>query len=283
MRRIGIPMLFISVVLLVCFFAVTLTPRAQSPNNPNLTVVKPLVLYDNFNGPRIDPAKWDDWTSSQRMLEAVRQLSPSYQGEGNNGRLRMFQRAYSETYNDDGASYGWLGLQFTKPAFVTEIQFDMIVNNTTISACQSNPSQGSTWSGFVGRFFNYGGLQGSDQDVEAGIVLNSDSTDAGAPLSVLAHTSSADGAVSNQQTLGFVPRGRTARLRVKWDQPNHQFVFQLNGDPVVSMAYGLADTNPPNSPIKAFWVGRATPNCTTTPLGSEMIDTYFDNVYVNAN
>jgi hypothetical protein len=282
MRRSGFPLLFIFVVLLVCFFAVALTPRAQSPTTPNGTVVRPLVLYDDFSGPRIDPTKWNDWMASGSMREAVRELSPSYQGEGNKRRLHVFQRAYSETFNDLDASYGWLGLQFSNPTPITEVSFKIAVNSATVSECQSNPSVGSSvWAGFGGRFFSTDGSPDGSNDVNAGVELFRDSTNTGAMLGVRA-VIGAPG-YYDSRTLGFVSLGQTAKLHAKWDQPNHQFIFQLNGDPVVSMAYSLIDTYPPGISLKVLSVTRGIPNCTTSPLGSAMMDAYFDSVYVNAH
>jgi hypothetical protein len=134
----------------------------------------------------------------------------------------------------------------------------------------------------VGRFFNYEGQQNGDQgDVEEGLSVVRDGTDARAPLRVDAHYNSEDWSASDYQTLGFVPLGQTARLRVKWDQPNQRFIFQLNKDPEVFVGYGIPDTSAPSIPSKALWVARGTPGCSTTPLGSAMMDAYFDNVFVN--
>lgn len=281
MKRINPALLFIFVVLGFSVSAAW-SLRAQLPNKPNATVVQPLVLYDDFNGPRIDPTKWNDWMASGSMREAVRELSPSYQGEGNKRRLHVLQRAYSETFNDLDASYGWLGLRFTNPTTITEVSLKIEVNSATVSECQSNPSVGSSaWAGFVGRFFSTDGSQDGSQDVDAEVELVRDSTDAGAMLGVRA-VIGAPG-YYDSRTLGFVSLGQTAKLHVKWDQPNHQFIFQLNEDPVVSMAYSLIDTYPPGIPLKALMVTRGIPNCTTTPLGSAMMDAYFDKVYVNAH
>ena len=280
MRRTGSTGLFICAALFACFSAVVLVSAS-----PNLATVKPLVLYDDFNGPRIDPSKWGDWMASAGMLEAVRELSPPYQGEGNNGRLRLSQRAYSSTGDDNGEDVGWIGLSFAKnPASITEVSFTVVANSAVVKECQSNPSVNSNaWAGFVGRFFNYGGQQNENQDVEAWISLIRDSTDAGAPLRATAYYTSEDGTASDSRVLGFVSPGQSAKLHLKWDQPNHQFLFQLNSNPVVSMMYAIPDTFPPTNTIKAFWQGRGIPHCTTTPAGSALMDVYVDNVYVNAN
>ena len=265
------------VVIAVCFVSLM---SAQSPGAPNSVTCKPLVLYDDFNGQRIDPAKWDDWTASERMFEVVRELSPQYQGQGNNRRLHMLHRTYSETFDDYDANYGWIGLPTTNPSSIVDISFEVTVNSATASGCQSNPLGSGAWAGFVGRYFNYGGQQDSSQDAEAQIALHRSSDDTGTPLSVYASVNAAD--VNTMQFLGLVSLGKTAKLRLKWDQPNHHFTFQLNTNPAVMIGYGVPDTSPPAIPLKAFWVAGGTPHCTTTPIASEAMDAYFDNVYVNA-
>jgi len=216
------------------------------------------------------------------MREVVRELSPSYQGQGNNRRLRIFQRAYSWTGNDAGSSYGWFGLKFANPAAISEISASLNVSNVAVSNCATNPSEPSAaWAGLSGHFFNYGGQQDPNQDVEAGISLFRDGWYSTGPLRVQASYGTGDG-IFQYQILGSVLPGATAKLRVKWDQSNHQFIFQLNNEPPVAMAYGpLPDTFAPYYQLKSLSVTQGTPHCTATPPGSEMMDTYFDNVYVN--
>jgi hypothetical protein len=132
----------------------------------------------------------------------------------------------------------------------------------------------------VGRFFNYGNPPTDDKnDAEAAIELVSDGTDASAPLRVQVSFKAADNSL--WQTIGYVPLGQTARLRLKWDKPNKQFIFQLNRDPVVVMSYIMPDESLPMIPLKALWVPRGLPHCSAPPLGTVMIEAYFDNVYVN--
>jgi hypothetical protein len=97
----------ICVLAFGCFVSAAL---AQSPSKTNTTALNSLILYDNFNGLGIDPARWDDTAEPSRMREAVRELSPSYQGQGNSRRLHIFTRSYSWTGNDQDVSWGWLGL-----------------------------------------------------------------------------------------------------------------------------------------------------------------------------
>ena len=106
-----------------------------------------------------------------------------------------------------------------------------------------------------------------------------------APLPVHAFYYTVDGiTASDSRTLGFVSLGQTVRLRFTWDQPHHQFIAQLNSDPAVLLQYyAVPDGLPPDTQYKAIQVPPGTPNCTTTPLGSAVMDSYFDNVYVNAH
>jgi hypothetical protein len=48
----------LGLVLFTSLVSAVWAQQLQSPNKPNLQAVKPLVLYDDFNGRRIDPAKW---------------------------------------------------------------------------------------------------------------------------------------------------------------------------------------------------------------------------------
>jgi hypothetical protein len=272
-------------VLVASAFLVLLpkAQQAQSPNKPNAPVVNPLVLYDNFNGRWIEPAKWDNWIEPSLMREAVRDLSPSYQGEGNNRRLRIFQRAYSSTDNDQDTSWGWLGLQFPNGGSITEISFDVLVNSAAITACQSNQALGNVAAQFRGRFFNtYGYWYGDAGDVEAAIEVARSATDASAPLEVNAFYYVGDGSTGDWRNVGYIRLGQTAKLRFKWDQPNHRFVAQLNKDPEVYLDYSIPDVSAPTWSFRGIQVTHGTPNCTTTPTALAMMDAYFDNVYVNA-
>jgi hypothetical protein len=81
--------------------------------------------------------------------------------------------------------------------------------------------------------------------------------------------------------LGSVQPGVTSTLRIKWDQPNHRFIFQLNHQPVVVSAYNVPDTTPAVFPFKYIGLARVVARCTTTPRARTAMDAYFDNVYVN--
>jgi hypothetical protein len=112
MKRIGV-----FVVLFGCFVSAAWAQNRHSAFAPSWTIGRPsLVLYDDFNSRWIDPAKWTNWGDLEGVLHAVIDLAPSYQGQGNDRQLRIFQRANSMTYeNPQDVRWGWLGLQATYP------------------------------------------------------------------------------------------------------------------------------------------------------------------------
>lgn len=269
MIRKGILLGTIAVILV----ALAPTQQAQTPVKSKAPGVSNLVLYDDFNGRWLDPAKWAQWSNLETVLHAVIDLTPSYQGQGNNRRLRMFQRANSLNIGDVDVRWGWLGLAATDPAAIIEIAFDIQVTSAAMTACPTNPNQPAAWAGFVGHFFK----DENGNDVVAGITLRRDWwDDARAPLRVGIESAGVE------QDLGFVSLGETVRLRLRWDQPNHRFIFQMNRNPEVAMTYGVSEVGAPDIALKALWVVRGTPDCTATPGSAILTDAYFDNVYVNA-
>lgn len=83
------------------------------------------------------------------------------------------------------------------------------------------------------------------------------------------------------EVLGSVALGQEARLRIKWDQPGHRFVFQLNDDPEISSPYTVSDVTPPVAPYKAIDLARVIPHCTATARPHTSIDAYFRDVQMN--
>jgi hypothetical protein len=277
-------------MFLVVLFAFSVTAAWAQSKTPSGPTTRPLVLYDDFNGPRIDPAKWLGASMNDGVLrEVVRELAPADQDQGGNRALHLFLRQYSWTGNDVGLGFAMLGLQFANPASVTETSLAVVVKRAEVTGCQSNASPGHVEADFIGHFFNTEANPTSDVgDVELVIDIHRDATRTGSALSVDEYYTRIDDELGNRTTLdwknlGWIYPGQLARLRMKWDQPNHQFIFQLNKDPEVISAYSVPDMSPPNSPGKGIYIVPGVPSCTTTPLGSAMMDAYFDNVYVNAH
>jgi len=90
----------------------------------------------------------------------------------------------------------------------------------------------------------------------------------------------------NQTMLAFedfgpVQPGSTNTLSVRWDQPNHQFVFRVNNHATVSLKYTVPDGFPPGLADRSFFVFGSVPHCTTAPRPFASVDASFDSVYVN--
>ncbi|HWC15919.1 MAG TPA: hypothetical protein VG498_02865, partial [Terriglobales bacterium] len=205
-----------------------------------------LVLYDNFNSKRIDPAKWTGWQFfDPDIREATRRLA----GEEGERHLRLSCTAYSATSDDFGGSGGGYGLAFPVPSAVNEVSFTAVVNRAEAVGCASNPSLITTDVEFRGNFFNVQSSPTSQiGDVLAAITIARYPTDVGGALTVAAFYSRCDDQFCGTQTnldyrvLGLVQPGAVSKLRIKWDQPNHRFIFQLNGAAEVVSTYNVSDT-----------------------------------------
>ena len=247
--------------------------------------VAQLVLYDNFHSKHIDPSKWIGWQFfDPDIREAGRQLA----GEEEDRRLRLSYTAYSATTDDVGGSGGGFGLAFPVPSAITEISFTAVVNRAEAVGCTSNPSLIVTDVELRGNFFNMESSPTSQiGDVVAVISIARTPTDVGGALTVAGFYARCDDQFCGSQTpldyrvLGSVRPGAVSTLRIKWDQPNHRFIFQLNGRAEVVSPYTVSDTTPAVFPYKAIELARVVPHCTTTPRPFASIDAFVENVYVN--
>lgn len=248
--------------------------------------VTQLVLYDNFQAKRIDPSKWIGWQFfDPDVREAVRQLV----GEEENRRLHLSLTAYSATTDNLGGSGGEFGLAFPVPNAVTEASFTVVVQDAVAVGCTGNPSgQVVTDAELRGNFFNMESSPTSQiGDIVAVIGISRTPTDVGGALTVAGFYTRCDNDVCSSQTpldyrvLGFVHPGDVSKLRIKWDQPNHRFVFQLNDQAEVVSPYTVSDTTPAVFSYKSIELARVVDHCTTTPRPFTSIDAFFSNVYVN--
>lgn len=253
-----------------------------------------LVLYDDFSSKHIDPTKWSGFQFfSPDQREAVRELvakpgASSSQQPGRGRRLHITERDYATTTDDFGGNGDGFGLEFANPTTITETSFTVTVNHAEAAACLSNPSLTVTDAEFRGHFFNTE-TSPPDQvgDIQAVISLVRSPSDVGSALTVTgfvercADQFCGSTTVVDAHVLGYVQPGVSSTLRIKWDQPNHQFVFQLNHRPEVTSPYTFSDTTPAVFPFKVLQLSRVVAHCTTTPRAYTAIDALFGNVYVN--
>jgi hypothetical protein len=243
-----------------------------------------LALYDNFKSNRIDPSKWIGTFDNPDQLEVVRQVV----GEEEDRRLQLSETAYSATTDDVGSSGSIFGLQFPMPTAITEVSYTLVVKHAVAVGCTSNSQPALSGPEFRGRFFNTESSPTSSLgDVEVGIGPLRVSTDAGSAMQAGFHYERCDDDFCGTRTtlgygvLGSVELGTTNTFHIKWDQPNHRFIFQLNNQPPVFSPYTVSDSAPAKGAFKAIDLAEIVPHCTTTPRPFTSTDAFLSTVYVN--
>jgi hypothetical protein len=252
--------------------------------------VAQMVLYDNFNSQHIDPSKWDGSFLFQdpNSREAVRELSATA-GQNEDRRLHLKETTYSATTDDNGGSGSIFGLGFPVPNAITEASFSVVVKDAKTVACGSNPaSPVDIGPEFRGRFFSTESSPTSQLgDIEGGIGAYRTPGDVGSAIQVGFHYERCDDDFCSTRTpldfgvLGYIQPGTTNRFHIKWDQPHHRFVFQLNNGPLVFSPYAVSDSSPPSFAFRAIDIAQQVAHCTSMPRPFASIDAYFDNVRVN--
>jgi hypothetical protein len=245
-----------------------------------------LVLYDDFHSPRIDPNKWNGmWGDFSDMREMVREIIT--QPWTRDRALRVSMRAYAFDWGVGGP----LGLVFAHPERVSEIVATVTVRAAEATTCPEVGGFSVAVAELRGQFFNVldAPVPGSSRgDVQVALTINRSATDPNSAMEVDGFFNSCDDDYCSSQTnlgggtLGYVYPGQPARLRMKWDQPNHRFIFQLNRQTPFISPYTVSDTTPAQFPAKWIGLTRVLPGCTTTPRPTVMMDAYFNDVYVNA-
>jgi len=266
-----------------CVLAVSLTLGLSE------AAVAQLVLYDNFNSQHLDPDKWIGERSSPEGSDANRrEVTVGVVGAQQNRRLRILETLYTINTDDNGDGPNGFGLGFAEPTEITAVSFTLTVDKEFTVGCVDNPDFGFALAGFFGDYFNpTGALVGASGDIVASIGVSRFWTEPANTLDVTGSISRCDDpkcdnqAILYSQELGQIQLGSTNTLSAAWDRPNHQFVFQLNNNPVVDLAYSVPDRFPPGLPDKSFFVYGDVPHCTATPRPTVSIDALFGNVYVN--
>ncbi len=247
-----------------------------------------LVLYDNFGAPRINPSRWIGLDGDVTNLRDTVRTVVQDESDSGDGLLHLFQNAYAFTNSDSGGTGGVFGLGFPNPASVTDLSFTVTVKKMLAVGCATNSSPSGGSAEFRGRFFNTE-ISPTSQlgDVESVIGPSRLSTDTGSQFTVVAFYQRCDDANCGARTtldfkvLGFVNPGEQSTLRIKWDQANHRFVYQLNRQGEIVSPYAVSDVSAAVGQGKGIEIAHVVPNCTTAPRPVVTADAYFGNVYVN--
>lgn len=265
-------------ILLICgltILTLTLSKRGEAQ----------LVLYDDLTSCQINPSKW---SGAQNYDPDIRESVRRIVGENGDRHLRLLETAYSSTSDDVGGSGGGFGLNFARPDSVTETSFSVVVTRAEATGCRSNPSLAVIDAEFRGSFFNTE-VSPINQtgDVVADIDIERNPADMGDSLNVAGFYSRCDDQFCSTSTLldyrslGTIHIGDEAKLRIKWDQPNHRFIFQLNHLAEVISAYTVSDITAPVSNYKAIQLARVVPHCTDKHRPFASMSAAFNDVYVN--
>jgi hypothetical protein len=248
-----------------------------------------IVPYDNFASRSVDPSKWIGVDCDPTSLrDTVRRVVPDEESNSSSGLLHLFDKAYAFTNADSGGTGCPFGLGFPNPASLTELSFTVVVEKMSAIGCATNSSQSVGSVEFRGRFFNTE-ISPTSQlgDIESVIGPSRVSTDTGDQFTVVAFYARCDDSNCGARTtldfrvLGSVSPGERSTLRIKWDQPNHRFVYQLNRQPEVISPYTVSDTSLAVGLVKNIDITHVVPNCTSTPRPVVTADAYFGNVYTN--
>ncbi len=243
-----------------------------------------LVLYDDFNSPLIDPAKWGGQEFGFDGREAVREIK--------NDAAHLAYRIYAGTGSDAGSTAGGNRLHFVNAAAITAFETALTVNAIDLVGCDGNPSPSSVFADLEGFFFNTQTPPpgGHESDVHAAIHVQrgSDSTDPEGVLRVNAVVARCNNSSCSSSTvlagfnLGTLSLGEKTRLGIVWDSVVHRFTFLMNGVDVFEFNYNLPDTAPPGFDSKFMDITNTAPNCTTAPRPTAFMDIALDDVFVNA-
>lgn len=263
------------ILILTCFFISLFGAVAQAAD--------PLVLYDNFNGKVLNPRKWygaENQTGNQAR-EVERQISSK--------RLNMALRVYNDSDSSESIQSSQNLLYFTRHQALTSIKARVVVDQYDFNGC-SDKDYSYGMARIKGYFFNASTPEEGSykDDVNAEIRVQGYSNDPGV-LDVIAKVERCkddmcyDTEMLYWKTLGSVQAGEAVPLRVRWDKPNHRFVFYHNHKTYIYSYKGILSDErlASHSNNKRLDITIVTRTCSDNVISNGFLDVYFDDVYVN--
>lgn len=249
--------------------------------------LEPFVLYDDFNSKLIDVNKWfgeQERSGAVVILEFVRGIQEN--------RLHMANRTYGDTNSNKGTSRGYNNLRFIDGGRITGIKATVQVNDVEAKGCRENPVPSTASLHLMGSFFNTTATPTPNSvknDVIAwiGIQRNSNSTDKPNVLEVnymvieCRDNNCFSSTLLDKGFLGIVMTGSIVDLSLRWDQANHQFIFQLDNQSAVFSPYKVSNISRPGLGFKRVDLAHHVANCGGEPRSAAFMDAYFHKVFVN--
>lgn len=254
---------------------------------PPSPAVATFAVYEDWHEGVIRSDRWLGGEDSGGQ-EIEREVTPA-------NVLRLRYRHEGSTIADTGSAASGQFLNTAEPTQINEIEAAFTVSSLGMTTCAANNSGAATRARparlLMGKFND--GTQSTPGnrlgDHIAGVHAFRDGS-----------SSNPDGVLNVQ---GFIVRctnascstntpvitntlattvavGQTFALRLKWDQPNHQFLFGLDDSSDIALPYAASDTAPANTTFVNIGLSHTTANC---PAGAVVIDstTLVGTVHVN--
>jgi hypothetical protein len=250
-----------------------------------------LVLYDDFKGKSIDPAKWagseGTFGLSAPNTETGRKIS--------GGHLEISTTTWGRTDSNIGAlAAKGSRLNVTDPAPITTFQADVTVKSVKVVGCAANATRSFSLAQVEGGYFNDGTSSGPGDrtaDIIAVIQKTRDNIAGDRIEAVIFRCTNTTCTGEDILKFGFFQtrwvKGVADTLRLEWDQVNHQFVYTVNPDgsnpETIALGYPpVSDSDPAVVVFRQLSVGNKPANCMPPAQRTmTLMDALFDNVMVN--
>lgn len=234
------------------------------------------ILYDDFSGGTIDPAKWFGNEATGGPTNPTTEMSRVIVSQ----KLRMLLSQYGSTTSDSGTSSGAVRLSVTNPSGIKGLQAKVAVIQAETDPCPANPS--TTVRGraqIVGALFNDGTSTGASDrtgDILAGVQKIRDTVlgDVIQPFLIRCTNSTCSG-IAGLATTPPLPTnftttwtlGITHTMSFLWDKVTKTVTYgvkpPLSPKETVAAVYTASDAAAPVLDFKQVDLNHSAANCTS--------------------
>jgi hypothetical protein len=270
-----------TVRLLILIVGFTVWPLAAA-------ALEPLAVYEDWSVSLMRPDRWDG-AQGFGGGEIKRQITAGQ-------RLLMRYRREGSAASNSGTTNSFHFIRPANHAQVNEIEATFTVTNLSMTACAANNAGGLTRARPARLHmekFNDGTSSGPGDrtgDHEGIVQVFRDGNSASPPGVMSVHgviircsnpTCTTTTTVVSNTLATTVTVGQTFTLALKWDQPNHQFLFSLDSSGDIALPYAASDTAAPGLSLVEIMVLHNTASClagavsidSTTELGTVRTNT----------
>ena len=246
--------------------------------------LEPLLLYDHFNAPEIDPGKWIGTESFAAPLNPNTQASRLVKGKALNVKLTT----YGNTNSNSGRQTGRFGLLVRNPGAITAMEATVTVLKAEVQDCANNTETSRARTSLSGTFFNDGSSTGpSDRTGNIGATIQKLLDAKGNRIFFASIFRCSDPACNSAPDLvshvfeSTWTLRRADTLRLELDRDGTRFLYTVNPDTpdeqTAALSYTQTDTLPPLLEFKGIRAVNSAANC-TDDRKKVSIDAKFDDV-----